>query len=146
MIIVRDTREQAGYTFSYLSPAPIIVDATLHTGDYSLRGYEDQLAIERKGLSDCFGTFGHGRKRFERELERMKTLQFAAVVIEGDWFTIFHRPPKFSKLKPKTIHASIIAWQQRYGVHFFTCPDRNFAERTTYRMLERFYKDRQNGL
>lgn len=144
--IIQDSRENLPYSFQCINPPPLVEIATLDTGDYSLKGFADQIVIERKGLSDCFGTFGNGRKRFERELERMRSFQFAAVVIEGDWHTIFKHPPKFSKLKPKTIHASIIAWQQRYGVHFITCPDRDFAERTTYRILERFWKDRQNGL
>jgi len=49
-----------------------------------------------------------------------------------------------SRLNPKTVVASIAAWSQRFRVHFFTCPDREFAERFTYRLLERFRRD-QNG-
>jgi hypothetical protein len=70
--------------------------------------------------------------------------QFAAVVIESDWETILRRPPARSRLHPQAVLASVIAWTQRYGVHFFTCPNRYFAERFTYRLLERFARD-QNG-
>jgi len=144
VIILRDTREQTGYDFACITPPPVVEVATLATGDYSLKGLESQITIERKSLSDAFGTFGRGRRRFQLELERMAGYQFAAVIIEADWHTIVRRPPARSKLNPKTVLASIIAWSQRFRVHFFTCPDRHFAERFTYRLLDRFYRD-QSG-
>jgi hypothetical protein len=50
--------------------------------------------------------------------------------------------PTRSQLNPKTIFRSVIAWQQRYpSVHWWFCPGRRFAEVTTYRILERFWKD-----
>jgi ERCC4-type nuclease len=143
LIILRDTREQRGWDFASVAPPPIVEVATLKTGDYSLKGYENQICIERKSLIDAYGTFGQGRTRFQRELERMVTYQFAAVVIEADWHSIVKRPPSRSRLNPKTVVASIAAWSQRFGVHFWTCPNREFAERWTYRLLERFWKDRQ---
>jgi hypothetical protein len=76
----------------------------------------------------------------------MAGYQFAAVVIEGDWHTIVRRPPVRSRLNPKTVVASIAAWSQRYRVHFWTCPNREFAERYTFRLLERFWKDRRLAL
>lgn len=144
MIIIVDTREQKPYDFACMTPRPAVEVATLTAGDYSLKGFEKLIAIERKSLLDAFGTFGTGRQRFERELERMINFRFAAVVIEADWDTIVRRPPLRSQLNPKTVVASIAAWCLRYRIHFWTCPDREFAERWTYRLLERFWKDMAN--
>jgi len=141
MQIIVDTREQSPYSFATITPPPETIRATLKTGDYSLAGYENKITIERKSLIDTFGTFGRGRRRFEKELERMKSYDFAAVVIEADWVTILRCPPTRSKLNPRTVYASILTWAIRYGVHFFLCPNRAFAEKTTYRLLERFWKD-----
>lgn len=141
MIIIVDTREQLPYDFACITPPPAVEVATLDAGDYSLKGFEGQVAIERKTLNDAYSTFGQGRRRFQVELERLAGYQFAAVVIEADWHTIVRRPPSRSRLNPKTVVASIAAWSQRYGVHFWTCPNREFAERWTYRLLERFWKD-----
>jgi DNA excision repair protein ERCC-4 len=141
VVIVVDTREQLPYSFAFITPPPEVVRATLGTGDYSLKGYEDKIVVERKSLGDAYNTFGQGRKRFQRELERMINYQFAAIVIEADWDTIVRRPPARSRLLPKSVVASIAAWSQRFGVHFWTCPNRDFAERWTYRLLERFWKD-----
>lgn len=141
MKIIIDTREQTPYQFATINPRPDTTRQALKTGDYSLEGFEDQVTVERKSLQDAFGTFGRGRRRFVRELERMSEYDFAAVVIEADWNTILRNPPTRSKLNPKSVYSSIIAWMQRHNVHFVTCPNRAFAEKTTYRLLERYWKD-----
>jgi DNA excision repair protein ERCC-4 len=146
LCIIQDTREQTPYTFACISPPPLVEVATLASGDYSLKGLEDRVAVERKSLADTFGTFGQGRERFERELSRLAQMRYAAVMIEASWEQIIHRPPRRSRLNPKTIHASIVAWQIRYRtIHFWDCPNRIFAERTTYRLLKRFWDDLQAG-
>jgi ERCC4-type nuclease len=148
--VVIDTREQLPFTFQDLRAdakdgrrllrVPTAC-CSLATGDYSLAGLENQLAIERKSLVDLFATLGSRRERFQRELERLATYPFAAVVIEADWATIIRHPPERSRLLPKTVFRSVIAWQLRYPrVHWWTCPNRGFAEVTTFRLLERFWK------
>ena len=144
MIIIQDTREQTPYSFSCIAPPPHVEVAMLTTGDYSLAGYTDQIAIERKSLADCYSTFGQGRARFQRELERAINFKFFAVVIEADLHTIVKRPPARSRMNPKSIISSIAAWAIRFHVHFWTCPDREFAERYTFRLLERFWLDRDH--
>lgn len=64
MRLIIDSREQAPYDF-----ATYDVDTepgTLHTGDYSLAGFEDRVAIERKSLDDLIACLCVGRERFER--------------------------------------------------------------------------------
>jgi DNA excision repair protein ERCC-4 len=112
------------------------------SGDYSLDGYADRVAVERKSVSDLFGTVSKGRNRFVRELERLSEFTFAAVVIEGDWTEITTDPPARSKLPPRLVFRSVLAWQQRYPrVHWWPCPNRDFAEVCTFRILERFLKE-----
>lgn len=141
MTVIMDTREQQPYDFKDIEPASVVVIDTLKTGDYSIVGCEHEICIERKTCADAFSTFGRGRERFERELKRMQSYKYAAVIIEADWHTILRCYPTI-KFTPRAFHRSVIAWQQRFGVHFWTCPSRIFAERTTYRILERFWKDK----
>lgn len=154
--VVVDTREQHPWSFRRVSAdarqdnRPLVVRTVrnaLPTGDYSIEGLESQVTIERKSLADAYGTFGGGRDRWERELERMASFSFAAVVIEAGWPSILHyTPPHESasgrRFTGKMFYRSVIAWQQRHGnVHWWFCDTLDFAERTAFRMLERFWVD-----
>ena len=150
--VVVDTREQAGYSFTRI-PADVSQGGgfvairtevrTLRSGDYSLAGYEARVAVERKSLADAYGTFGQGRDRFERELLRLNVMQFAAVIVEAEWSEVLGSPPPHTQLSPKTIFRSVLAWQQRFTrVHWWFMPGRAAAEVTTFRVLERFWKER----
>ena len=150
--VVIDTREQAGYAFNRI-PADVSQGGgfvairtevrTLRTGDYSLAGYEARVAVERKSLADAYGTFGQGRDRFERELLRLNGMQFAAVIVEAEWSEVLGNPPPHTQLSPKTVYRSVLAWQQRFTrVHWWFMPGRAAAEVTTFRVLERFWKER----
>jgi hypothetical protein len=71
---------------------------------------------------------------------------FAAVVLEASWKDILKTPPQLSKLVPKTIIRSVLAWQQRYPrVHWWDCDGRRMAELITFRILQRFYQDWKDG-
>lgn len=144
-IIIRDTREQKAFTFENINvkEKPIIEIGTLKTGDYSLKGFEDKICVERKSAVDLFGSIGKGRERFEREFERMLEYEYAALVIEVDWKDIYKKPPSRSQLSPKIILRTLIAWHMRFNVHVWPCPGRNFAEKVTYLLLDRFYRDKQ---
>lgn len=124
-----------------LLEVPMIVD-TLPSGDYSLRGYENRIAIERKSVGDLFRTVSQERKRFIAELERLNEFSIAFVMVEAEWSEILSGPPKHCKLPPLTIHRSVTAWEQRYPrVHWRFMPGRSAAEITTVRILQRFLKD-----
>jgi hypothetical protein len=117
----------------------------LKTGDYSLIGHESEITVERKSLADLYKTIGRERERFERELARMAPFEFAAVMIEAGWEEILTRPPEHTQTKPKTIYRSVIAWQQRYpAIQWWAVEGRELAEVTTFRILERFWKEKQN--
>ncbi len=150
-VVLIDTREQLPFTFADI-PADKEFGGgfwriktergTVPSGDYSLAGQADRVAVERKSVADLFSTLSAGRDRFVRELERLAAYQFAAVVIEGDWTEITTAPPARSQLPPRIVYRSVLAWQQRYPrVHWWACPDRRFAEVTTFRILERYLKE-----
>lgn len=152
-IIVIDTREQLPFGFTHLRadahdqcrPLQVhTVRATLKQGDYSILGHEKDIALERKSLSDLYSTISQSRDRFVRELERLAIYPTAGIVVEADWNQILTEPPPHSRLPPKTVYRSIIAWSQRYPrVHWWMMGSRRLAEVTTFRILERFWRDEQ---
>lgn len=142
--IIVDTREQRPFDLTFAGVP--IVTGTLSTGDYSLQGHEAAgIAIERKSLPDLFGCCGASRERFEREIIRLAEFRFAAIVIEGDLYQIARTPPGHTQMKPRSVLSSIVAWQVRHRVHFVPCPNRAFAARITWRLLERYWRDTTEG-
>jgi ERCC4-type nuclease len=106
-------------------------------GDYSLAGFETQAVVERKTLADLFGTLTHGRERFAAEMEALSHYLFAAVVVEANEEDIWRRPP--SQASSKSIHRTVIAYRVRYPVQWVFAAGREFAEKVTFRLLERFW-------
>ena len=79
-----DTREQTPLDLSPLRCEP----GTLATGDYSVRGLEHVIAIERKSLGDLLSCIGGERERFDREVQRLLAYPTRALVVESTWSTI----------------------------------------------------------
>ncbi len=142
--IIVDTRETLAYSFASvlfkndILTLPGIKYKALKTGDYSLEGFENQITIERKELSDLFGSTGRNRARFQREFERMSEFEYAALMIEGSLSTIFKHPPEYTQMNSKSVYRTLVSWSVKYNVAVWPCPDRVFAEKTTFLLLQNF--------
>lgn len=64
--IIVDTREQQ----PLWKEGPNIIFRKLEVGDYSLLGYENRFAAERKSPMDLYGSIIQNHKRFRAELVR----------------------------------------------------------------------------
>lgn len=116
----------------------------MKSGDYSIDGHGENVAIERKSLEDLYSTLTHGRERFCRELERLAepSYRWSAVVVEASWYDVCRNPPFLSNVRPKSIYRSIIALMQQFPrTHWMLCDTRRLAEVTTYRALERYWTE-----
>jgi ERCC4 domain len=90
--VVIDGREKAAWRFTGLRAdakdgghelvVPTVWDH-LETGDYSIKGHESAVCVERKSLQDIYGTLSGHRDRFAREVDRMTEFDRAAIVIEA---------------------------------------------------------------
>lgn len=79
--VIRDTREQKGWTFAKRERCLGTVDGALKTGDYTLRDYESVVAVERKATpSELAGNVFEAR--FLRELERLDSFEEPHVICE----------------------------------------------------------------
>ena len=153
--VVCDSREQLSYQFSGLRadadqhrlPLQInVVRGCVPSGDYSILGCESLVAVERKSLEDCYNTIGQHRKRFTRELDRLQLLQHSAVVVEAEWSQILTQPPQHSRLPPKNVSRSILAWQQSHPrTHWIMAVNRDHAEQVTFRILDRWWRNRERA-
>lgn len=136
MIILTDTREQLPYTFKNWSVQ--VQTSGLKTGDYSLSGFEDKIAIERKSLNDLISCLkGENRKRFEKELCRARAYELFAVVVEADIAQVMAKQ-YYGSMNPHAILQSITAFYIRYNIPFLFCGDRQSGEYITYSLLQKY--------
>jgi len=130
MTIIVDSREQLPYEFEgAIRKAP--------TGDYSVVGFENQIALERKALNDFLACVGRERDRFERELERMRTIPFAALVLEASLADVLRNA---GGLHPYSLIGTIAAWTMRYRLPILFAENRTLAETLTARLLAKAAK------
>ncbi len=142
-VVVVDSREQAPFAFQNIDDDIDVirtVTKALPTGDYSIAGFEDRISIERKSVSDFYGSIGADRERFEREAERLAAMEFAAVVIEGNWRDLWDDRPDTIRMSAKSATHTILSWQVRYGIHFNLSEHRRHAEIATFHLLRHFWK------
>ena len=136
--IVVDTREQLPYAFTGA------VTRTLTSGDYSIAGLEDRVAIERKSKPDAYASLGRGRARVRREVERLALLDYAAIVVEDSVPGFLHRPAH-AKMNPRSAICSLLAWSVKYNVPVFFAGDRAHGRALTQQLLAMYWKYRGEG-
>ena len=124
-----DTREQQPLDLSPMQSET----ATLQTGDYSVRGCEDIIRVERKSLPDLLGCVGRDRDRFEREIERLIAFPVAVIVVEASWAEIETGDWR-SKVKPNAVIGSLLGWQAR-GISIHLVDDHARASKHVSRLL-----------
>ena len=135
MKIVIDTREQAPYSFSGYDA--LVQRATLDTGDYSIKGFETVVAVERKAPDDLMACLTRERERFTRELDRLRGFHSAAIVVEMP-FDYLGGGMYRSSMKPESAVQSVISIIEKYRMPIFFATTRKMGEFFTYHFLRHF--------
>jgi len=126
IVIIQDTREQRPWRFD---PARFEVRrGTLKQGDYSVAGFEDRIAIERKNPQDFLGSMGNGRDRFMRELERLAEYEYADIVVDSFDWRRYYAGEYRSKFSDNAILGTTASIRMKYNVHTYIYPDIHGAQ------------------
>jgi len=142
--IIIDTREQIPWEFGYHNTAKMKLD----TGDYSIQGYEDTIAIERKKSVSELAT-NLSESRFKDVLERLSKIKHPYMVFEFDIDEVYRFPvgsdiPKrlWDKLRisGNYIVKRLIEIQLEYNIQIIFCGDASNAERYTVSLMKRIYE------
>ncbi|MCH8852341.1 MAG: ERCC4 domain-containing protein, partial [Planctomycetes bacterium] len=110
-VIIVDSREQRPWRFENLPTAT----GSLSTGDYSVRGLEHLIAVERKSLDDLLSCIGIHRDRFRRELARLRGFRFRCLIIEASHADLEAGQWR-SQLKPSHVIGSLSAWMAQFDL------------------------------
>lgn len=127
-------------------------------GDYSIKGLENWLGIERKSMTDAQATLlgfskardgeyiqDLGRRdRFEKELENLADLHYGAVIVEATVEQLVQLAPEWGQkprhVNAKILHRTILSYQQDFRVPWHFCDGRRWAELTCLRVLQRAHR------
>lgn len=104
----------------------------LNFGDYSAKfplpngqwlSLADRVAIERKmSMDEICQCFCQGRGRFQREFERAKECGAKIyLLVENGSFEQIYQGKYRSKMNPKSLMASVLAWAARYRTQIIMC-------------------------
>ena len=149
--IVIDTNETYPFTFDTIFDSddnnivvPIVRKPLYLSGfaDYTIQGMECDIQIERKA-DDLASSMSERRDIFEAELCRLNQMcEYAAVVVEYPWSEILEG--SIHGARAKSISRTVHSWAVRYpGVHWWFLNGRYHAEQFTFRLLEKFYWQKQ---
>ena len=84
MVFVVDSREQRPYSLRGVEEGMIEqVEDKLKVGDYSVQGYEDLMAYERKSHDDLFACLTSKRKHFVSQLVRLAEIPHRGLLIDA---------------------------------------------------------------
>ena len=141
-VLVQDTREQRPLFTETMEGLEVITD-TLPHGDYSVRGFEDRFAIERKQMSDFYAYIGRERNRTTRKME-----EFRQIISSGGWVGLVIESTEsdllsgyvMSKISPETARQALVSFEVRYGVHVFYSRSRGDISRWVLDRAIKFYR------
>lgn len=126
--IIQDTREKHGYDF------PGSETLKLAVGDYGVKEYPNQIAIERKTLDDFISTIVQDWERFVVELNLLVKHKFACIVVEGSVQDILEGKHR-SSVSNKVILAKVFSITSIFRIPVFFCGDRQRARFFTENFL-----------
>jgi len=135
--IVVDTREQKP-----LWHKDVIVEK-LNVGDYSIEGYQNRFAIERKSPQDLFGTLDGGHKRFKKELQRAANYDYFAIVIDSSFSKCLNKEftgSYFSKMKGFVIMQIVFTLHVKYGINIWFCSTRTESKQVIKYIMNAYIK------
>lgn len=141
--ILVDTREQTPWEFSHY----VTAKQKLDTGDYTVSGLEDKLAIERK---KSVGEIANNitEKRFIDVLERLSSYKYPFLLLEFGMDKVLKFPIGSElpqkvwdkiKISPNFLVKNILDWQLKYNINVLFCESTSNAIEIAEYIFKRVY-------
>lgn len=137
-IILKDTREKNGWGFESFDRCIAVADWGLKTGDYTARGLEKHLVIERKASTGELATnLGKKRKAFDDEVKRMSNFRWKYIIFEfsiDDLMTfpknsgIPKKQMQHVRMNGKFMWKKLREYEEQYGVELVFALNKENAE------------------
>lgn len=141
--IIVDTREQQPWSFDHYAKA----NRKLDTGDYSVEGLENLLAIERKkSINEIANNIIESR--FKDVIQRLSSMKYSYILLEFDLENVLNYPigsslPKHMwnkvKISPSFIMKHILEWQMFHNIKVIFCGCPSNAEQMAEYIMNKVY-------
>jgi DNA excision repair protein ERCC-4 len=143
VLVIDFGESRGGYTFERFSKWIAGTEQRrLKDGDYSVKGLERTVTVERKSPADAVSSVMPPlRATFLERCERMARFQRKAIVIEGSFATLRSSYEAFteSQAHPNAVVGSYLAIQERWGIPVFFIDRPELAEEYVAHLLTKFY-------
>ncbi len=138
--IIIDTRENQ-MLFKRPPKGLLTVRDKLEVGDYSIKGFESNITVERKNLDDFLQSISSGHKDFTKRLERMNLYERKYLLIESTESDLLSLQPQlYSKIHPNVIRGALASIWGKYNVPIYFAETRRHAERFILDTFLKYYK------
>ncbi len=136
--VIVDTREQHALLLDPMKTER----GTLTTGDYTVKGLERKICIERKSIPDLTQSLGKERERFDKEMHRILAYPHRVLLIEGYLANIIeHR--YISRIEPSAVLSSLMGYMS-HQIPVFFCGSRDqmsdLVRRFVYISVQRIWR------
>lgn len=135
--VIKDTREQDGYHFSSFNACAGMIQLKLDTGDYTIKGLETKVCVERKGcIEELAINLGQKKFAFMNEIQRMKAFPHRFIVLEFDLEDLINFPEKTRipvrnklalKITGKYMLKCLMEFELYENIHILFCGDKHNA-------------------
>ncbi len=132
MIVLIDTREKLPFQFG---DDVDTVKTKLEVGDYSLKGLEHLVSIERKSLDDFINSTIHNKRRFKHNLIDLSRMEHKAIVVEASLRDVFMHRYK-SKTHNQAVFGIVAAISGKWKIPVFFWENHAYAQM----MVEKYLK------
>lgn len=111
-----DSREKKPISFLPLRT----VSAALKVGDYSVKGYEERMAVERKSFSDLYDCLTTKLSFFRGQLKRLSVIPHRSLIIETS-MTAFLMGHPMKEITGAVALERLNRLAEAYGISYHFC-------------------------
>jgi hypothetical protein len=149
--VIADTREKFPWDFSICDNCDETINLKLDTGDYTIQGFEQDLAIERKRTTGEIAlNIGKDTYRWTKELERMSKITYAHLILEFsiDDVSVFPLRSNIPKEKWKDLRINskyllknLFSYKDKYNINVHFCQNEYLAFQKCEEIFNNVYKE-----
>jgi len=142
-VLICDTREQDPLFLPKPVKGLIIVRDTLSCGDYSIRGFEQFITVERKSIHDLWTSLTSQSGRFKEELANMMNYERKYILIEGLESEYLSWQPE-RKIHPNVIRMALASIEGKSGIPIHQSENRSMSERWILDLFIKYFQFKRN--